>query len=545
MTDWKDRPSQTVPVIECRGLAKRFGDCVANSDVSLRVHQGTIHGLVGENGAGKSTCVKMLYGLYRPDEGQIFLGGRQVDFSSPMDAIRSGIGMVHQHFMLSGTHSVLDNIILGAEPVLPWSKFLPESLQLIDRAFARQKIQKAISEWGFDVPLDAKVETLPVGVQQRIEILKLLWRDAKILILDEPTAVLTPLETKALFKNLRRLRDEGHTIIIITHKLEEVLELTDEVTVLRAGRVVGQVRTSETDLYGLARMMVGREVNLHLNVAPARVNHNAAPLLRLNKVSLASRGKKFLKPLLRDISFDVRPGEIVGIAGVEGNGQREVFEVVTRVTGTKSHLEGEIQLFGQDALSLTAATFRQKNVGIIPFDRHREGLLLEATASENLVLGHHHETENKRWGLLNPDKAKQLAMLKADDVRPANLLASAGSFSGGNQQKLIIARELARGPRLVLAANPIRGVDVGAIEFIHSKLVAARDQGAGILLFSADLDEVLTLSDRILVFYEGAIVGQFERAHATREAIGVLMGGGHATKTSSASPARPESRSNQ
>jgi ABC-type uncharacterized transport system ATPase subunit len=526
MTHPDDKSGSTPFAVECRSLAKRFGNCIANSDVSLNVQAGMIHGLVGENGAGKSTCVKMLYGLYKPDDGQILIHGRQVSFSSPMDAIQAGIGMVHQHFMLSGTHTVLDNIILGAEPVVSWAKFLSGPLQVIDRSFARQKLRDAMSSWGLDVPLDAKVEALPVGVQQRIEILKLLWRDAKILILDEPTAVLTPLETKTLFDNLRRLRDLGHTIIIITHKLEEVLELTSDVTVLRAGRVVGQVRTADTDLYGLARMMVGRDVNLHMKVAPARVSPEATPSLKLNRVSLESPGRKAQKPLLRDVSFDVRPGEIVGIAGVEGNGQREVFEVITRVAGNKSDLRGEIQLFGEDAVKLVAGAFRRKDVGIVPFDRHREGLLLEATASENLILGHQGRKENHKWGVLRPDKSRQLTMLRENDVRPADLLAIASAFSGGNQQKLIFARELASKPRLVLAANPIRGVDVGAIEFIHSTLVAARDNGAGVLLFSADLDEVLTLSDRILVFYEGQIVGQFTRVNASRETIGVLMGGG-------------------
>jgi len=532
------------PAIRCIGVSKTFGSTRANEDVSFTVERGSIHGLVGENGAGKSTCVKMLYGLYRPDVGNIEINGRKAIFSSSTDAIAAGVGMVHQHFMLSPTHSVLDNIVLGAEPLSGWSRFLPAAFRTIDRVGARHAITAAGKAYGLEVPLDAKVETLAVGVQQRIEILKLLYRKAQILILDEPTAVLTPAETAVLFGNLRRLKAEGHTIVIITHKLDEVLALTDQVTVFRGGRVVGHVATRETSAEELAGMMVGRSVKLSLEVVSGRLAQDSSPILSVEHLTVVPRkvstgDNTTAKPVLRDVSLAVRGGEIVGVAGVEGNGQRDLFDSILQVDRHLWQTTGDIQISGEDGTSggrgrMTTARLRQTSLGVIPFDRHREGLLLEASARENVILGYqalrdNHSKVSVGWfPVLGSRVTRERAakVVQEFDVRPGDPELRSGALSGGNQQKLIFGRELVRDPRLILAANPIRGVDVGAIEFIHSRLVAARDRGAAILLFSSDLDEILTLSDRVLVMYDGAVVGEFTRKTADRARIGLLMGGG-------------------
>jgi simple sugar transport system ATP-binding protein len=509
--------------VELQGLTKAFRDCVANDGVNLRVRAGSIHGVIGENGAGKSTAMKMLYGLYAPDSGRIIVEGQERHWRSPKDALAAGIGMVHQHFMLAGPHSALDNILLGEEPVR--GAGLPRFLLPLDRARARAKLEALGRQYGLPVDWDAPVERLPVGIQQRIEILKLLYRDARILILDEPTAVLTPHETHELFANLRKLKAEGKTIVIITHKLKEVMSFTDRVTVLRAGRTTGEVETASSSPQELADLMVGRRVALNVEVPPQP--ELGAPVLELEGVTLeAARGAP--RPRLDRISLAVRAGEVVGIAGVEGNGQSELIQAILHPSDHACRSEGRVRVLGRDVTGWRADAIKELGVGVVPEDRHREGLLLEQPLTENFVLGLQRRAPFSARGLLQPAaiRAATARALDEYDVRPRAVDARAGELSGGNQQKLIIARELAREPRFLIAAQPTRGVDVGAIEFIHQRILAARTQGAGVLLISSELDEILALSDRILVFYEGKVAGEFRRGQTDEKKLGLALGGG-------------------
>lgn len=528
------------------GLTKIFGAVRANSGINLHLKPGTIHGLVGENGAGKSTTMKMLYGLYAPDAGEIVVNGTARTFKSPTDAIGAGIGMVHQHFMLAEPYSVLDNIILGAEPVQKFPKvfprnfprIFPRALCPINRRQAAERITKVTAQYGLDVPLDARVASLPVGIQQRIEIIKLLYRHARLLILDEPTAVLTPLETRELFANLRRLRAEGHSVVIITHKLEEVMAITDEVSVMRAGKMVGKVETNATSVEELAALMVGREVNLRIPVKPAAPRNDSVFEARNYTLRRAKAGPDERSVVLDDLNLRVRAGEVVGVAGVEGNGQREFFEAMVGTLsagagGKKGYrIAGHINVLSTPITHASSSEVRSLEIGIIPYDRHREGLLLTHDSRENCMLGYQRRPEASRRGFLRMRAlaATSASIFETFDVRPRDTMLEAKAFSGGNQQKIIVGRELSRNPRFVVAANPIRGVDVGAIEFIHTQLIAARDRGAGVLLFSSDLDEIMTLSDRIVVMYEGRIVGEFSRGACTIEQLGMLMGGGGGDK---------------
>jgi ABC-type uncharacterized transport system ATPase subunit len=490
--------AETTAAVELRGLTKQFGSVVANAGVNLRVESGTIHGVIGENGAGKSTAMKMLYGIFLPDAGEVFVHGEKRVWTSPADAIAAGIGMVHQHFMLAGPYTALDNILLGAEPV---------RLGVIERKKARQRLDALARQYELPVDLMQPVEQLPVGVQQRVEILKLLYRDAKILILDEPTAVLTPQETSVLFQHLKKLRDEGKTILLITHKLKEVMSFTDHVTVLRAGKVTGEMPTAQTNPQELANLMVGRKVVLNIVVPPARPQ--AEPALEVT--GLTGGHKK-----LSDVSFTVKRGEIVGIAGVEGNGQSELLQAILH---RHSRSAGTVKVMDKDVTSWPAAKIRDLGVAVIPEDRQQEGLLLERPVSENFLLGLQRSPAFSRAGFLSLNKLQAAAApaIKEYDVRPRELTIPAGKLSGGNQQKLIVAREFQRKPRLLIAAQPTRGVDVGATEFIHNRIVRAREEGAGVLLVSSELDEILTLSDRILVMYEGRIAAERE--------LGLKMGG--------------------
>jgi simple sugar transport system ATP-binding protein len=486
---------------------------------------GTIHGVIGENGAGKSTAMKMLYGIYPPDSGEILIRGNRCEWKTPSDAIRAGIGMVHQHFMLAGPMSALDNILLGTEPLI--SSLPPKAFTPIDRNVAREKLERLCKSYGLSVDLDAAIETLPVGVQQRIEILKLLYRDAQILILDEPTAVLTPQEITDLFENLRRLRNEGKTILIITHKLREVMSLTDEVTIFRAGKVVGEVKTSETTPQGLAEKMVGRKVSLRVDAPPPPVLRGTA--LEVRDLTLGPKpGAKSEKNRLSRISFHVAKGEVVGIAGVEGNGQSELLQALLHPADPSCRSSGEIKILGKDVSSFETVEIKDLGVGVIPEDRQREGLLMERPVSENFLLGLQRKAEFRKFGFLSLSSLNRSAQsaLEEYDVRPRSLIAIAGRLSGGNQQKLIIAREFARAPKLLIAAQPTRGVDIGAIEFIHKRILKAREDGAGVLLVSSELDEILALSDRILVMYEGKIVASFERGRCDEKVLGLRMGGG-------------------
>jgi simple sugar transport system ATP-binding protein len=502
------------PAVELRGLTKQFGSVLANAGVNLRVEAGTIHGVIGENGAGKSTAMKILYGMLRPDAGEIFIGGRKCVWASPSDAIEQGIGMVHQHFMLAGPYSALDNILLGAEP-LRW--------RVIDRRGARARLEALARQYGLPVDLHRPIEQLPVGVQQRVEILKLLYRQADILILDEPTAVLTPQETNDLFTNLAKLRAEGKTVLLVTHKLKDVMSFTDRVTVFRSGKVTGEVETSRTNPQELANLMVGRKVVLNIEVPPARPRAELA----IEAVGLSLVGSAGTRQRLSEVSFSVRCGEIVGIAGVEGNGQSELLQAILHPRDSHCRTVGTVRIMGEDVTVCDALRIRELGVAVIPEDRLQEGLLLERPLSENFLLGLQRSSAFSRAGFLDlGGLAQTAAQAIADyDIRPPDLTLPAGKLSGGNQQKLIVAREFQRQPRVLIAAQPTRGVDVGAIEFIHTRIVRARDEGAGVLLVSSELDEILTLSDRILVMFEGRIVAEFRRGEVTERELGLKMGG--------------------
>ncbi|MCS7080398.1 MAG: ABC transporter ATP-binding protein [Chloracidobacterium sp.] len=497
------------PAIEMRGVTKRFGALVANDAVTLRIAPRSIHAVIGENGAGKSTAMNILYGLYTPDAGEIVLHGRTVRFASPRDAIAAGLGMVHQHFMLVPTLTVLENVILGAEPCAGLT---------VDYTGARQKLLDLCARYKLRADPDALISELSVGEQQRVEILKTLYRGAEVLILDEPTAVLTPPEVEELFTVLRALRAQGKTIIIITHKLNEVLALSDRVTVMRDGRVVGEVETHRTSAEELARLMVGRDVLLRVEKTPARPKD---VLLEVDRLTLTKpNGAR----ALQGVSFQVRAGEVVGVAGVEGNGQSELIECLA---GLLKPTAGDARLLGRSIVGLSPRAIRALGVAHVPEDRHKRALLLDFNLSDNVILGDHYHPPAARFGVLDRPyiHRRTEALLRDFDVRPPNPLALSRSLSGGNQQKLVVGREFELPPKLLLVAQPTRGVDIGAIEFIHRKLLALRDTGVGVLLVSAELEEVLSLSDRLLVMYDGRIVGEVDPAHTSQAALGLLMTG--------------------
>lgn len=514
--------------VEFRSVTKRFGSFVANSEISFEVRVGSLHGVIGENGAGKSTAMKLLYGMLRPDSGEIRVQGQAVHLRSPKDALAKKIGMVHQHFMLSGPETALENIVLGAEPGIFAQVPLLSSIFPIDWAGARTKLEALANQYGLDVPWDSPVTDLPVGVQQRIEILKLLYRDAEILILDEPTAVLTPQETDALFAQLRLLCEAGKTILVITHKLREILKYTDRVTVFRRGQVVASHLTAGSTPESLAEEMVGRSVILGVSRPAARAP--GKELLCLKQVTYRDPSRE--KPALQQLSLSVRAGEVVGIAGIEGNGQSDLLKVLIDPSVLKSQsndsFEGEVELLGMSAESWSSEEVRKSAIAFVPEDRHRQALLLDESLKQNFLLGLQNQDRYSKWGViqsrtLETDSEKAL---EEWDVRPRNIHATARSLSGGNQQKWVLARELSRQPKLIVVAQPTRGVDVGAIETIHSVILNRRDEGAGVLLISSELDEVLTLSDRVVVLYEGQIVGEFTRQELDERRIGLLMTGG-------------------
>jgi len=494
--------------LQLENITKRYPLVLANDHINLSVRWGEVLALVGENGAGKSTLMKIVYGLVRPDEGEIYVDGERVEINTPSDAIALGIGMVHQHFMLVDTLSVLDNVILGMEP---------KAGPAIDYAAARKRVVELIKELGFDLDSDAVIEDLPVGAQQRVEILKTLYRDAKILILDEPTAVLTPQEVEDLFKFLREFAGKGHAIILITHKLDEVMEVSDRVTVIRDGKVVGTVNTSETSVAELARMMVGREVILTVQKKPAEPGE-----VVLEAADLRVEGSGH-RPRLDGVSFQVRAGEVVGIAGVEGNGQTELVEVITGLRPFKGTLR-----YNGEAVHPSARKVREWGVSHIPEERNDRGLILEFPTRYNIILGDHYRPPYAGFlGFFNDAVINDYAekVVERFDVRPRSIHLIGRRYSGGNAQKIIVGRELAREPKLLVAAQPTRGVDIGAIEFIHQNIIEARDRGMAVLLVSADLNEVMSLADRILVMYEGRVVGEVLPGEVTEEQIGLLMAG--------------------
>ncbi|WP_051630663.1 ABC transporter ATP-binding protein [Afifella pfennigii] len=498
------------PAIELIGIDKSFGAVRANRDIHLKVAEATIHGIVGENGAGKSTLMSILYGFYQADRGEIVVRGRKVAIASPDDAIAAGIGMVHQHFMLVDNFTVLENVILGAEG----GALLREGV-----AMARAELTRLEREYELQVDPDAPVGELPVGLQQRVEILKALYRGADTLILDEPTGVLTPSEADHLFRILRQLKEQGKTVILITHKLREIMAVTDRVSVMRRGEIVGTLKTAETGPEELAELMVGRRVLLRVEKAEAAPG---APLLRVENLTLVdARGVKRLD----DVSLTVRAGEIVGIAGVSGNGQSELLEVIA---GIRPATSGAVFLADGSDLARSADPARRRQGGLahVPEDRRRMGLVMAFEENESAILGYHDDPLYRSGAFLSREKVRADARdkIRRYDIRPPDCRLLTENFSGGNQQKIVLAREMERGPDVLLVGQPTRGVDIGAIEFIHRQLVAMRDAGKAILLVSVELDEIRALSDRILVMFAGRIVGE-RGPDAGEGELGLMMAG--------------------
>ncbi|MDB5530950.1 MAG: heme transporter ATP-binding protein [Devosia sp.] len=507
----------SAPAIELRGINKHFGAVHANRDIDLIVRRGTVHGIVGENGAGKSTLMSILYGFYTADSGQILVNGQPHAITDSRHALALGIGMVHQHFMLVENFSVLENVVLGAED----SPLLGKTL-----AHARAQLKRLATDYGLEVDPDAIIEDLSVGQQQRVEILKALYRGAEILILDEPTGVLTPAEADHLFRILRTLRDEGKTILLITHKLREIMAITDEVSVMRQGAMVKTLVTAQTSPPELAEAMVGRRVLLRVEKGPA------APGKVMLEVQNLVVTDDFGIPRVKDISFSVRAGEIVGIAGVSGNGQSELLEAIS---GMRDQLLGTVMLNGEP-LSLRgddgAARARLAGLAHVPEDRQRMGLVTVFQEWENSILGYHHEYGSGLGLDIAKAKAEAKERIAKFDIRPANSDLKTANFSGGNQQKIVLAREMEGNPDVLIVGQPTRGVDIGAIEFIHNQIIKMRDAGKAILLVSVELDEIRSLSDRILVLFDGHIVGEADPATADEGELGLLMAGvtkdGHA-----------------
>jgi ABC-type uncharacterized transport system ATPase subunit len=496
------------PAVELRGITKRFPGVVANRDIDITVRRGTVHAVVGENGAGKSTLMKTLYGLHKPDEGTIAVDGELVTFGSPTDAIARGIGMVHQHFKLADNFTVVENVVLGSEP--------RKGLGL-DTRKARRRIRELGAQYGLEVDPDALVETLGVGDRQRVEILKVLYRGARVLILDEPTAVLVPQEVDALFDALRELKSEGLSILFISHKLDEVLKVADEITVIRQGTTVATVDPAQVTAHQLAELMVGSELP---SPQTGESTVTDVPVLTARAVTLHGDGRD----LLHDIDFAIHRGEVLGIAGVEGNGQAELVEVLM---GIRAVASGQVLLGEEDITHWSTRHRREAGIGYVPEDRIRQGLLLEATLWENRVLGHQTRSPNVKGPLIDRRGARQDTerLVREYDVRTPGIDVLAGALSGGNQQKLIVGREMSGNPKVLLASHPTRGVDVGAQAAIWDLLREARRAGLAVLLISADLDELLGLSDTLKVMLRGRIVADVDPATVTPEQLGVAMTG--------------------
>jgi len=499
-----------VPVLELRGIVKEFPGIVANDHVDFELARGEVHALLGENGAGKSTLMNILYGLYKADAGEILLKGKRVEFTSAKDAIEAGIGMVHQHFMLIPVMTVAENIVLGVEPKR-------EGI-LLDEGAAERRVRELARSFKFAIDPHATIDSITVGQQQRVEIMKALYRNAEILILDEPTAVLTPQEAADLFEILRNLQREGISIIFISHKLNEVLEIADRITVLRRGKKIETALREGATEESLARAMVGREVLLRVEKQPADPGDSLLEIEDLHVFD--DRGIE----KIRGVSFGVRAGEIVGVAGVDGNGQTELIDAIA---GLRKIESGAVRVAGRELHHASARQMLDAGVGHIPEDRQRRGLVLEFTIAENIALHDYARPPDAKWGWLFPKRLVQRArtLIREFDVRGGGPLTRASGLSGGNQQKVVAAREIARDPRVLIAAQPTRGLDVGAIEYLHRRLVEERGEGRAILLISLELEEILSLSDRILVLYEGEIVGE-HTGEVSEEQIGLEMLGG-------------------
>ena len=496
-------------VIEMNHITKEFPGIKANDDITLQLKRGEIHALLGENGAGKSTLMSVLFGLYQPEEGEIRKNGEVVKINNPNDATALGIGMVHQHFKLIEVFTVLDNIILGAETT---------KMGFLQKKVARKKVEELSERYGLKVDLDAKVEDITVGMQQRVEILKMLYRDNEILIFDEPTAVLTPQEIDELMATMKGFAKEGKSILFITHKLNEIMAVADRVTVLRKGKYIGTVNTADTDKQSLSNMMVGRPVQLEVSKGEA---HPGEAVLSVRDMCVPSRRNK--KNAVNKVSFDARAGEIVCIAGIDGNGQTEL---VYGLSGLEKISSGSVKLCGEEIAS--APIRNRTNLSHIPEDRHKHGLVLDFTLEQNMVLQTFQQPRFQKFGFINNGAVREYAekLIEQYDVRSGQgPVTVARSMSGGNQQKAIIAREVDRDKPLIIAVQPTRGLDVGAIEYIHGQLVAQRDAGKAVLLVSLELDEVMSLSDRILVMYEGEIVGELDPKKTTVAELGLYMSG--------------------
>ncbi|OAB39191.1 heme ABC transporter ATP-binding protein [Paenibacillus macquariensis subsp. defensor] len=498
------------PVVELKQITKRFSGIVANDSISLKLHKGEILALLGENGAGKSTLMNILFGLYQPDEGSIEIKGKPVSIDNPNKAIELGIGMVHQHFKLVQPFTVTENIILGMEP-----KKLGFHL---DYKTATAKIKSLSDQYGLKVDPNSKVSEISVGMQQRVEILKTLYRGADILIFDEPTAVLTPQEITDLMFIMRRLVDEGKSIILITHKLKEIMHISDAVTIIRRGKVVDTLKTSETDPNTLAEKMVGRNVSFKIDKKAATPGESilaVRDLMLKNKEGVS---------VLDGLSLDVRAGEILGVAGVDGNGQSELIEALT---GLRKVDSGSVTMKGMELANRTPRFVSEQGVSHIPEDRHKHGLVLDFSMSENMVLETYYKAPFNKGGFLNQQEIDKQAkkLIEAFDVRTPSIETKARSLSGGNQQKAIIAREIDKKPELLIAAQPTRGLDVGAIEFVQQQLISQRDQGKAVMLISFELDEIMNVADRIVVIYEGRIVGEVLPEHTNDQELGLMMSG--------------------
>lgn len=498
--------------IEMRSITKRFPGIIANDNITLQLKKGEIHALLGENGAGKSTLMSVLFGLYQPEEGSIYKDGKLVTINDPNDANDLGIGMVHQHFKLVECFTVLDNIILGVEP---------NKAGFLKKAEAREKVLELSQHYGLSIDPDAIIEDVTVGMQQRTEILKMLYRDNDILIFDEPTAVLTPQEIKELMQILKNLAKEGKSILFISHKLQEIMDVADRCTVLRKGKYIGTVNTKDTTMAELSSMMVGRDVNFHVEKKPINLGDE---ILSVENLTVASKLHKI--NAVKNVSLKVRAGEIVCIAGIDGNGQTEF---VHALTGLEPCVSGKITLCGKDITHSSIRERNQSGMSHIPEDRHKHGLVLDYSLEDNMILQRYFEPEfTSKTGFLKRDNIRQYSnkLIEQYDVRSGQgPITIARSMSGGNQQKAIIAREIDKNPELLVAVQPTRGLDVGAIEYIHKQLVAQRDAGKAVLLVSLELDEVMDVPDRILVMYEGEIVGEFDPKTTTEDELGLYMAG--------------------
>ncbi len=497
-------------VVEMKKITKMFPGVIANEDVDFDLRKGEIHVLLGENGAGKTTLMNVLYGLYQPEKGELFVKSNKVNFKGPSDAIEAGIGMVHQHFMLVHNFTVAESIILGSEP--------KKGIK-INMKKAKDDVKKLADKYGFNINPDDLIENITVGQQQKVEILKALYRGAEILILDEPTAVLTPQEIIELGKILGNLNKEGKSVILITHKLKEVMSMSHRVTIVRRGRVIDTVETSKTSIDGLAELMVGRKVNLKVDKKEIEEGEG---VLRIE--DLKAKDLRDL-PILNGVNFELHKGEILGIAGVDGNGQSELIEVMT---GLRKSTGGKVIFKDQDITGLTPRQVMEKGVSHVPEDRHKRGLILKYSLAENSVLGSHYKQPFSKGVIMEYSNIHEHAKKLIDefDVRTPNEMVMASSLSGGNQQKMVVAREISKDPDMLIVAQPTRGLDVGAIEYIHKRIVQERDKGRGVLLVSLELDEVMSLSDRIAVMYDGEIVDILDAKDATEQKLGILMAGG-------------------